>query len=100
MKEVSMETEWRTLQFFISAKGVFEVSVDTEDPYNIRCTCSSRSKRCKHAQYVYDVIKNNGGVWDIEIPEEMDDDEAEEVITNLEAFRNMILKYGEVVALD
>jgi hypothetical protein len=102
MGETIMELDWRVVQFFISEDGVAEVSVDTERPKLMRCSCVkfSTSGRCKHAKYVKEMAAANDGHYQIKVPYEVPDEEAVLAVGSAESFREFILKYGTVISLD
>lgn len=100
MKETNMLNKWRTIQFFLGNDGVSEVKVDIMDPTNVRCSCTSTSRTCKHIKYVHKVMDENEGNYTIEIPAEIDDETADEIVADVNAFRQFILKYGDVVVID
>lgn len=100
MKETNMLNQWRTIQFFLGNEGVSEVKVDIMDPNLVQCSCPSRLKNCKHISYVRKVMKENDGNYSIQVPEEVDEELADEIVTDVNAFREFIMKYGEVVVID
>ena len=54
MKGMRMESDWRTVQLFISAQaaGIFEVEVDTETK-KTRCNCPVWRKTASNMQPLY-----------------------------------------------
>jgi hypothetical protein len=101
MKEVSMDINWRTIQFFISEEGPFEVEMDYDNNRKLRCNCPDFQKvaKCKHQKFVKNLIEENGGYYSIQIPVEIDEDEALLAFSSSENFREFILKYGKVEVL-
>jgi len=97
-----MEIDWRVVQFFVSEDGVAEVEVDTEKPSRIRCSCARFSSKgsCKHTKYIREDMAAHDGHYQIRVPYEVPDEEAVLAIGSAENFRNFILKYGTVIALD
>lgn len=102
MRELSMDIEWRTVQMFLESDGVCEVEIDADNSRKVRCSCPSfnTSARCKHTKYVKRQLEENNGNYQILIPEEVDDDEAFEAMSDPYAFRNFIIKYGKVEVID
>jgi hypothetical protein len=103
MKEVSMEIDWRTVQFFISLEdGVSEVSIDALNPRKVRCSCRnfSRTARCKHTKFVKDKMDENDGHFSVHIPSDVSDEEGIAAIMKPDTFREFILKYGSPEVID
>lgn len=102
MKEVNMETSWRTVQMFLDEEGVYEVEIDQDDPTKVRCTCPSFSKssKCKHVKHVKEVMSANAGHYSINIPVDIDETEAFDAITDPDLFRNFVIKYAKVEVID
>lgn len=102
MKEVSMDITWRTVQVFLEPDGVVEVEVDQENPTKARCTCPgfARSARCKHVKYVKEYMEKNDGHYSINIPVDVDEEEAIQAMRNPNAFRDFIIKYAKVEVID
>jgi len=98
MKEVTMDIEWRTAQFFLEEEGVCEVEVDDDNHTKFRCSCTGfqKSARCKHVKFVRDAMEANGGALQVQIPESMSDEEAILAMMNRESFRDFVMKYGKV----
>lgn len=97
-----MDIEWRTVQMFLDVDGVFEVEIDQDTHKKVRCSCThfSRAARCKHTRYVKEAMENNDGHYAIQIPVDIDDEEAWTAMSSSEAFRDFIIKYGKVVVLE
>lgn len=95
-----MSTDWRTVQLFLDETnvGVFEVQIDSDDSRKVRCDCPAfgNSSRCKHVKFVKNTMAENDGNYAIQIPEEISDEEALEAMSDPEAFRDFIIKYGTV----
>jgi hypothetical protein len=101
MKDLDMEIEWRTIQFFIGEEGISEVEIDHENRKKVRCTCALFSKRggCPHAQIVRKEMDENFGHYTIAVPEYVEDEEAFNALSDPDNFRDFILKYGKVKVL-
>jgi hypothetical protein len=99
VKEMSMDTTWRTIQLFISPQGagVFEVEIDT-DSKDTRCTCPVWKKKgsCKHTQYVNIKSRVNNGHYAISVPKGVSEDEVTDAIDDPVRFRELILKYSTI----
>lgn len=97
-----MKNGWRTVQMFLEEAGIFEVEVDSTNRNKVRCSCSAfkNSTRCKHAKFVKNAMNENDGHYTIQIPVEVDEDEAIIAMDSAEAFRQFIIKYGRVETLD
>ena len=102
MKDVKMDIEWRTVQMFIGTDGVSEVEIDTDNSKKVRCTCTSfqSTARCKHVKYVKQYMIENNGHYSIHIPEDVPDEEAILAMADPALFREFVLKYNKVIALD
>jgi hypothetical protein len=98
MKEVNMDISWRTVQLFLEEDGVVEVEVDQDNHSKVRCTCAGflRAARCKHTKYVKNHMAENDGHYSVQIPVDIDDDEAFKAIQSAASFRDFIIKYGKV----
>jgi hypothetical protein len=98
MKEVTMDIEWRTAQFFLEEEGICEVEVDDDQHNKLRCSCVGFAKaaRCKHTKFVRDAMDANGGALQIQIPADMSDEEAILAMMNKDSFREFVIKYGKV----
>lgn len=98
MKEVEMDIEWRTVQFFLEETGIAEVEIDYENSRKVRCSCNSfqLDAKCKHQKWVKRRMVENGGNFALLIPEDIDEDEAEEALGTAEGFREFVIKYGEI----
>jgi hypothetical protein len=101
MEEVSMATQWRTVQFFIGDEGVSEVELDSNDSSKVRCSCQKYAsmRRCKHVKFVKDRINKTSGEYSVSIPDDVPDEETENAIADYVSWRNYIIKYGEIEAI-
>jgi hypothetical protein len=99
MKGMSMNTEWRTVQLFISAQaaGVFEVEVDT-DTKQTRCNCPvwKKTLSCKHSSFVDARMRMNKGHYSILVPNEVSEDVAIEASDDPKKFRDFVVRYAKV----
>lgn len=99
MKGMRMESDWRTVQLFISAQaaGIFEVEVDTETK-KTRCNCPvwRKNSACKHASFVSNRMKLNKGHYSILVPNEISEDLAVEASEDAKKFRDFVVKYAKV----
>jgi hypothetical protein len=95
-------TDWRTLQFFISKKGVFEVEGDLDNARSVRCNCPTfrRIRRCKHATHVKKTIKEQNGDFKIHVGEDVSEIETLSAMSDKEAFRMLILNYSTIESID
>lgn len=97
-----METQWRTVQLFISAQaaGIFEVEVDTETK-RTRCTCPvwKKTLNCKHTNFVKMRMRKNDGNYSILVADEVSQDLAEEASGDPKKFRDFVVKYAKVEVL-
>ena len=98
MKDSTMaKADWRTVQFFLSARGVFEVEIDLESD-DVRCTCPGYSARgaCKHSRFVVARAKENNGVYPLKISSRAPTDEAKNANESQDTFREFVVKYGKI----
>ena len=89
----------KLVQIFLSQSsslGVYEVSI-TEDKVFI-CTCPGyvAKSSCKHVNFVKSRVKNNQGVYPLEISTRCTDEDAEKAMDSPESFREFILKFGKI----
>ena len=97
-----MDYEWRTIQLFLGNDGVSEVFVAEEDSTKVRCSCEMFNKkaRCKHSEWVRNRMDNNGGVFNMRVPDTINDEETMDALNDPYLFRNFVIKYGKVQVLD
>ena len=103
MKGNAVEIEWRTVQLFLNKEGrVDEVSLDTGNSDKMRCTCPQfgRSARCKHVKFMRSKINASDGVVSIFIPNDMSEEEATTALDDVDAFRDLVLKYGKIEFME
>jgi hypothetical protein len=101
MKEVNMDVNWRTVQFFLGDNGVAEVLVDAENHNKVMCTCKlfEKSQKCPHSIKVRMRMRSNDGHYKIQIPDGIPDETVIEAMKTAESFRDFILHYGKVEIL-
>jgi hypothetical protein len=89
--------EWRTVQLFLSTRGVFEVEVDLSSR-DVRCTCPNYNARkaCKHASLVTERMDKNGGTYPLKVSSKAPADEATRANESAEEFRDFVVHYGKV----
>ena len=99
MKGMRMESDWRTVQLFISAQaaGIFEVEVDTETK-KTRCNCPvwRKTASCKHAAFVQNKMRYNNGHYSILVPTEISEYLAVEASDDPQKFRDFVVRYAKV----
>ena len=102
MKGSKMDSDWRTVQLFISAQaaGVFEVEVDTETK-RTRCNCPTWKKAalCKHTKFVSNKMLMNKGHYSIMVPDEISEQTVLDASKSPEKFREFVLKYAKIEVL-
>ena len=96
-----MNTEWMTVQQFISAQGagIFEVEMST-DTKETRCNCPVFSKKatCKHTSFVDTKIKTTGH-YSISVPTSVPEEWALEASRDPKKFREFVVNYATVEVL-
>lgn len=101
MKDKTMaKAEWRTVQFFLSARGVFEVQIDlTSD--DVTCTCPGFEARgsCKHTRFVVSKARENNGTYPLKISTRAPMSESKAINSSTELFREFVVKYGKIEVL-
>jgi hypothetical protein len=87
---------------FVEEAGVFEVEVDSDNSNRTRCTCSAfkNSSRCKHSKFVRNAMATNNGHYTIQVPVDVDDDDALMAMESAEAFRDFIIKHAKVETIE
>lgn len=100
-KEVEMDIAWRTVQMFISMDGVAEVEVDAEFNKKIRCSCKTfnAAAKCRHTKFVKNRMEENGGIYEVQIPEDVDDQLAIDAMADPSLWRLFIIEHGEIETL-
>jgi hypothetical protein len=99
--------DWRTIQIMLEknlkngAPEINEVSIHTDGPSNIRCTCQNYSSKgyCKHTIMVTTQIEQNNGSFGLMIPEEIPDEVAFSAFSSPEKSREFIIRYGKIVVM-
>lgn len=89
--------DWMIAQIFLSDTGVHEVYVH-HSSQKLRCNCSGYSTRsnCKHTRFVQTRMKENGGIYPVEISNKISRDKSEAASTDPEAFRELLVNYGKI----
>jgi hypothetical protein len=100
-KEAEMSISWRTVQMFISDEGVAEVEVDAELNDKIRCSCKaySVSSKCRHSKFVKNRMNEGDGHYIVQVPEDVDDDEAITAMKDPSKWRAFVIQHGEIEVL-
>lgn len=85
-----MPDDWKTVQFFVTPLGVYEVEIGSEARY--RCTC--RREMCKHIRFVKAKAAENGGSYPVKIAHGVSEREIARARKSSRKFRELILKYA------
>lgn len=85
-------TEWRTVQFFLTSTGVYEVETDSLGNY--RCTCGRDG--CRHCRFVSRKASDNGGQYPVRVSERATDAEIRRAEKSPRKFRDLVMKYTRV----
>ncbi|CAB4152494.1 Zinc finger, SWIM-type [uncultured Caudovirales phage] len=95
--KLMLDAEWRTIQFFLSPRGVFEVQVNTHEE-GIRCNCPGYETRkmCKHVRLVEARADENNGTYPLKVSSRATSKETEAATESSESFRNFVVKYGYI----
>lgn len=99
MKGNTVDIDWRTVKLFLDEEfGVSEVAIADSDSRKVKCTCLQFNKggKCKHTIWVRDWMVTHGGVFSIKIPQEVDPEAELEAFSDLDSFRDFVIKYGKV----
>ena len=96
MKEITMSA-WQVTQLFLSDSGPQEVWININNK-KLRCTCEGFTTRsmCKHTRFVSERMKNNAGVYPVEISNKAPEPEATLASLDPILFRDFLLKYGKI----
>lgn len=99
MKETTM-AEWQITQLFLSETGVHEVYVNL-DSKKLKCNCDGFSSRsaCKHTRFVSQRMKDNNGVYPVQVSNKASQSESNIASLDPTMFREFLLKYGKIEAL-
>ncbi len=87
--------EWRTVQFFLTQNGVFEVETDSAGKY--RCSCGK--EMCSHCRFVQKKAQDNGGNYPVRVSTRASDREIQRAQKNPRKFRDLVVKYARVEVL-
>jgi ribosomal protein L24E len=92
------KSDWRVVQIFLSPKGagIFEVEMTT-DGTSVRCNCPTfKSRRnCRHVRWVQAKMADTG-VYPVMVLSSASDVDIAEQMTDPEAFRDFIIRYGKI----
>jgi hypothetical protein len=99
MKETTMST-WQVTQLFLSDSGPHEVWINIDNK-KLRCNCEGFNARslCKHTRYVSEKMKNNFGVYPVEISSKAPQEDAAIASLDPVMFRDFLLRYGKIEVL-
>lgn len=98
--KIMAKAEWRTVQFFLSARGVFEVKIDLASD-DVECTCPGFTARgaCKHTRFVIGKARENNGTYPLKISTRAPMSESKAINSSTELFREFVVKYGKIEVL-
>lgn len=95
-------SEWRTVQVFLSPKqpAVYEVELNL-DELDARCNCPTFKgrKACRHTKLVMARIEGNDGHYPLMVHESAESENASEVMSTPEKFRDFVISYGKIEVL-
>ncbi len=91
------KADWRTVQMFLSSRGIFEVEIDLESD-NVKCTCPGFQARnvCKHSRLVVSKARTNGGIYPLQVSSKATVSETNRANMSSESFRDFVIKYGKI----
>ena len=102
MKDSIMaKSDWRTIQFFLSVRGVFEVQIDLESD-GARCNCPEFKSRegCKHSRYVVKKIRGNNGVYPMKVSSRASQEEIKRANeSTADEFREFVVNFSKIEVL-
>lgn len=92
-----MERDWRSIQFFLSESGVYEVEADMDNE-GLRCNCRAYALKnlCKHVRFVSNKTDANNGVYPVKVSSKITEQQALTAQRSAENFRDFLIKYGRV----
>lgn len=97
-----MAEDWRTIQMFLSPRqpAIYEVELNL-DSSKARCNCPTFKGRrvCRHTKFVVARMEGNDGHYPLLIHERAEKEDISEVMSDPEAFRDFVVKYGKVEVL-
>lgn len=85
-----MSEDWKTVQFFLTPQGVYEVEIGAESRY--RCTC--HRDMCKHIRFVKKKAAENGGSYPVKISQGVSERDLARARKSPRKFRELILKHA------
>jgi len=95
-------SEWRTVQFFISATmyQVSEVQVNL-DTNELKCDCNTfvTRKACKHTKFVKSHTEEGDGDYSIPVLSDVTDEEVELANESSATFRAFVIHNGYIEVL-
>ena len=100
-----MEENWRIVQLFLGktltlkdSLELHEVAMLVTNSDVLKCTCASykRYDSCTHTTHVSKKIKNNNGIFSLQVPEDFSDEEALEALESETSSRNFMINYGKI----
>lgn len=98
MKGSSVESDWRTIQIFLSDDGVHEVEMVMTDSKKMRCTCAiyKQGKRCKHIRHIRSKMEENDGDYSVMIPDTLTEQQIEQALLHPDTFRDFLVRYSKI----
>ena len=99
MRETTMNY-WQIAQFFLSDTGVHEVEVHLTSA-KLKCNCSWFEARnsCKHVRFVSNKMKENDGVYPVEVSTRASREATFEASQNSAKFYKFLVQYGKIEVL-
>lgn len=96
MRETKMD-EWQITQLFLSDTGVHEVYINLDNK-KLKCNCEGflERKNCKHARFVTLRMKENNGIYPVEISNRASRADSAFASLDPKMFRDFLLKYGKI----
>lgn len=95
------KSDWRTIQFFLSTRGVFEVQIDLESD-GARCNCPEFISKdsCKHSRYVVSKIKGNNGIYPMKVSSRASKEEIKRANqSTADEFREFVVNFSKIEVL-
>lgn len=89
----------KLVQIFLShgsALGIYEVSITKDKVFVCTCPGYTAKHSCKHINFVKSRVKNNEGVYPLEISTRCTDFDADKAMESPESFREFIIKFGKI----
>jgi hypothetical protein len=76
--------------------GIYEVSLVNDTDFICNCPGYTGKNTCVHVKTVKRKVKENNGVYPLEISRRCPEGEAEKAESSPEAFRAFVIKYGKI----